>query len=241
VNELSPDPTTLISSLKVISRQLKAGAKIFELHLEAVTISLISLIHNFFDAEELDIRLCKYITFCLHTFSESTPLKDHWAPPSVQQLLYELVTYLSNGVSESVLHHVLNNLIVKLIEDCTVSTFSGLIGLISEYENRDQFTEKWVKLSLKCFDACDTRLCAAANEEDIKAAFFVLERFFQKLAYEYLQGSQFGIRIIGVFRAFIGLVSEKSPELVNSRDVKKKLVVTAALFEPPEKKQTPSP
>jgi hypothetical protein len=237
----SDDPATLISSLKEISRQLKADAKIFEPHLESVTVSLISLIHTFFAVEELDIRLCKYIAFCLHTVFESMPLKDHLAPPLVQQLLYELVTHLSNGVNEPVLHQVLNNLIVKLIEDCTVSAFSGLIGLISEYENRDQFTEKWVKLSLKCFDACGARLCTAANEEDIKAVLFGLERFFQKFAYEYLQASQFGIRIIGVFKAFVGLLSGKFPDLVNSRDVRKKLVATAALFEQPEKKKTPSP
>jgi hypothetical protein len=201
-----------------------------------LVLLLVNLIHISFEADEINFRLCKYIAFCLAMAFEVTTLKQSIDPVIVQQLLYELVTHLSNGTGEQSLEQWMRNLVGKLIEECTLNTFTGLLTLIGDFENRVQFTEKWVKLALKCFEQCGTRLCEIVPQDKIQSALAALEKLLHRLTIEYIQESTMGVRIITIFRAFLTKVIEKYPDSINPHDQAKNPTILALIAIPPEKK-----
>jgi hypothetical protein len=231
VNLTSTDKDTLITSLRSISAQLKSDAHILESHLEVLTISLLTLVHVHFGDDDRNDRLCKYVAFCLISLLECTNLRDVISHMCVHQLLYELFTHLSNGLSDPNLHQVANKLLTTLIDECTIFSLGGIVSGFGEYENTEQFTENWIKLTTKCFQACGTRICNVAKEEDVKESLTILEKFFQKHPHATLLDSFIGRKIIRVIRTYLLEVFEKFPELVNSREVKKRLVVIPSILQ----------
>ena len=219
----SQDGQTVIQALKAISSKLKTNPEIFEPHLEVLTVSIINLIHFHLADPSSDERLNKYCTFCLLSLFNETSLKNVIPPVFVHQLVYELLTHLSNGVNEAMLNQVLNALIVKLIDDCTVFAFQGLLSAIGEYENKDMFTDRWIKLALKCFEACGVRICEVGQEDDVKEAIIMLEAFLEMHPHERLLSSSFGPKILHIARSFVELVVEKFSNVVNSREIRKRL------------------
>jgi hypothetical protein len=200
---------------------------------------LVNLIHSSFETDEINIRLCKNIAFCLSKVFEITTLKESIDPVVIQQLLYELVTHLSNGIGEQSLEQWMRNVVGKLIEDCTIATFVGLLSLIGDFENRVQFTEKWVKLALKCFEQCGLRICESGLDGRFDKALFALEKFLQQITFETLQQSPIGSRIIVSFRTFTGKVLEKFPEILKVVDVRIKFPGIVRLLAVPEIKKNP--
>jgi hypothetical protein len=227
----SSEKEVLIGSLKSITGQLKADSHVFDSHLEVLTISLLTLVHVHFSEENRNDRLCKYIAFCLLTLFDSTPLKDVISQICVHQLLYEMVTHLSNGLNEPNLNQVANKLVTTLIDECTLFSFSGIVAGFGEFENQEQFTQNWIKLTAKCFQACGARICQGEREEDVKESLMILEKFFQKHAYEYLLESPIGRKIISVIRTYSVTVFDKFGEVVNSKEVKKRLAVIPSILQ----------
>lgn len=226
----SADTSITIQALKSISAQLKEDPSIFEPHLEAMVVSLISIVHSYFASDPPPTRLCKYIAFCLLTLFNETSVKNIISQVLVQQLVYEMLTHMSNGINEAVLNQVLNALILKLIDDCTMFAFTGLLSAIGEFENRDQFTERWIRLGLKCFEACGVRICEIGQDEDIKQSQILLNNFLQKYSIEKLNSSTLGSRIVAVIRSFVELVNESFSEVMSSLDMKEALGDDAEIY-----------
>ena len=219
----SQDNQITIQALKSISNQLKTDPSIFEPHLEALTLWLITSVHTYFSIDPPPSRLCKYIALCLLTLFNETSLKDVISNEFIQQLIYEILTHLSNGINESVLNQVLNALIIKLIDDCTMFAFIGLLTALNEFQNKENYTEKWIRLGLKCFEACGVRICEVKNEEDIKQSIVLINKFLGRHGVEELQSSQIGIKIIFVLRSYLKLVYERFDDIVNTKEMKRKL------------------
>lgn len=226
----SQDTQIIIQALKSISQQLKVDPKIFEPHLEALIVSLITSVHTYFPNDPPANRLCKYIAFCLLTLFNETTLKDTIPQEFVQQLIYEMLTHLSNGINETVLNQVLNALIVKLINDCTMFAFVGLLSAISEYDNKEQFTERWIRLALKCFEACGVRICEVKDEKSILESIILVNQMLINNNIEQLDSSAIGKKIVGVLKSYVNLVFEKFSDVVNTKEMKKKLGNDAEIY-----------
>ena len=226
----SQDTQITIQALKSISQQLKTEPQIFEPHLEALIVSLITSVHTYFASDPPASRLCKYIAFCLLTLFNETSLKDTIPQPFVQQLVYEMLTHLSNGINEAVLNQVLNALIVKLINDCTMFAFIGLLSAIGEFENREQFTERWIRLALKCFEACGVRICEVKDEASIRDSIILVNNMLTKYGVEQLESSGIGSKIVGVLKSYVNLVFDRFDDVINTKDMKKTLGNDAEIY-----------
>jgi hypothetical protein len=64
----------------------------------------------------------------------------------------------------------------------------------------------------------------------VKESLSILEKFFQKHPHAYLLDSPIGRRIIDVIRTYAQAVFDKFPEIVNSKEVKKRLVVIPTIL-----------
>jgi hypothetical protein len=231
VSLTSPDKDTLISTLKAISGQLKPDSHVFDTHLEALTVSLLTLVHVHFSDENRNDRLCRYIAFCLVGLFESTPLKNVISQMFVHQLLYEMVTHLSNGLNEPSLNQIANKLVTTLIDECPLFSFSGIVSGFGEYDNEEQFTQNWIRLTTKCFQVCGARICELAKEEHVKESLMILEKFFQKHPYDHLRESLIGRKIVYAIRTYVLAVFDKFADLVSSKEVKKRLVVIPTILQ----------
>lgn len=225
----SQDTQVIIQALKAISQQLKAEPNIFEPHLEALIVSLITSVHTYFQSDPPQNRLCKYIAFCLLTLFNETTLKNTIPQIFVQQLVYEMLTHLSNGINETVLNQVLNALIVKLINDCTMYAFVALLSAINEFNN-DQFTERWIRLALKCFEACGNTICDMKNEDNICESLLLVNQMLTKNRIDELESSAIGTKIIGILKTYVNLVFEKFGDVANSKEFQKKLSSDAEIY-----------
>ena len=219
----SQDNQITIQALKSISLQLKTDPTIFEPHLEALTLWLITSVHTYFSIDPPPSRLCKYIALCLLTLFNETSLKEVISQEFIQQLIYEILTHLSNGINESVLNQVLNALIIKLIDDFTMFSFIGLLSALNEFENKEHYTEKWIRLGLKCFEACGVRICEVKNEDNIKQSIFLINKTLMKHSVKELQSSAIGAKIVNVIKSYLKLVYERFSNVVNTKEVRKKL------------------
>ncbi|OHS93682.1 hypothetical protein TRFO_40060 [Tritrichomonas foetus] len=226
----SQDTQITIQALKSISQQLKTEPKVFEPHLDALIVSLITSVHTYFASDPPASRLCKYIAFCLLTLFNETSLKDTIPQPFVQQLVYEMLTHLSNGINEAVLNQVLNALIVKLINDCTMFAFIGLLSAIGEFENREQYTERWIRLALKCFEACGVRICEVKDEQSICESIILVNKMLTKYGLEQLESSGIGAKIVGVLKSYVNLVFERFDDVVYTKEMKKTLGNDAEIY-----------
>jgi hypothetical protein len=227
--------------LREILKQFTADSHVFEPHVETMTLLLINLVHVHFNADEMNIRLCKYIAYCLVKVFETTSLKNQIEQIVVQQLLYELVTHLSNGLNEPNLHSWMTTIVLRLIEDCTQKTLAGLLVLIGDFEARAQVTGKWVKLAVKCFEQCGARVCDAGSADDGQAAIGKLEQFLEMVTVERIRGEKLGERIIGVFRCFARKAAEKWPNVFGSRDFQKTIPTVLALLEAGDQPKSRAP
>jgi hypothetical protein len=230
----SDDPVALVPTLREIRKQFAADARVFEPHVETMALLLLNLLHVHFNADEMNVRLCKFIAFCVLKMFEGTTIKERIDAIVVQQLLYELVTHLSNGLSEPDLHAWMTAVVQRLIEDCTQRTLISLLVLIGDFDARSQVSAKWVKLAVKCFEQCGARVCDAGQADDGQAAIEALEQFLQTVTIERIRAEKFGDRIIGVFRGFLGKAAEKWPNLFGSRDFRNTIPIALALTEAPE-------
>ena len=225
----SNDAHSSIQAMKSITAQMKEDSKVFEPHLEPLVISLISKVHSQFGASPLPVRLCKYVSFCLLTLFSETPLKDAISPNLIYQIIYELLTHLSNGISEPVLNQVLNAIIVKLMEDCQMMSFNGLLKAIGEFENIEHFSDKWLRLALKCFEACGVRLCEIGNKTDIVNAVFRVDDFFEEHPIEEIQESPLGSKIMRAIQSFISLVGKNFYDTISTPENLKMLANSPVL------------
>lgn len=208
-----------IKAMKSITSQMKKDYKVFEFHLEPLVLSLIAKVHTQFGVNPLQVRLCKYVSFCILTLFNETPLKEKISQKLIQQLIFELLTHLSNGISEPVLNQVLNAIIVKLMEDCQMKSFCGLLSAIGEFENIEHFSDKWMKLALKCFEACGVRLCEIGNKSDIMSAVLKVDEFFEEHPLEEIQAAPIGPKILKTINSFISNVGQGYSELFESPDI----------------------
>lgn len=215
----SDDAAVSIKSMKSITSQMKKDYKVFENHLDPLVISLIAKMHIQFSANPLQVRLCKYVSFCILTLFSETPLKEKISQKLVQQIIYELLTHLSNGISEPVLNQVLNAIIVKLMEDCQMKSFYGLLSAIGEFENIEHFSDKWLRLALKCFEACGVRLCEIGNQTDIVSAILKIDEFFEEHPQEEIQEAPVGQKILKTINNFISLIGKNFSYLLDSPDI----------------------
>ncbi|KAH0793512.1 XMAP215 family protein [Histomonas meleagridis] len=201
----SDDTNVSVLALKSISSQMKKDPSVFKPHVDGLIIALIKKMHFQFSINPLPIRLCKYISFCLLTFFNETNLKNIIRVEFVHQIFYELLTHLSNGIVEPVLNQVLNAIIVKLMEDCPMKSFAALLEAIGEYNNLQQFNEKWIRLSIKCFDACGVRICEIGDAHHIAAAIIQIDQFYLKNPVQKIAQAQFGHKVIKAFNSFLSL------------------------------------
>jgi hypothetical protein len=219
IADLAADDDQLtIPGLKAIYGQMKKDATIFEKHVDALVVLLISLIHINFRAEHPPVRVCKYALFCLMTIFNEATLAEQIRKEFIQQIIYELLTHLSNGVSKPVLSQVLNAILVKLIEDCAMFGFMGFITAIGEYRNLSNFSEKWIRLALKCFEACGTRICEVGDIGNIVNTVILDDRFFVVTPEPDLSAMPLGDKIAAALTAFVRNVVQGFGEHVRKRE-----------------------
>jgi len=220
---MSSDSHIVIQSLKLISAQMKKDESVFRPHIDALIVSLLIKVHENFALQPLPTRLCKYISFCLLTLFSETSLKTLIQKEYIQQLVYEMLTHLSNGITESVINQVLNAIIVKLIEDCPLHSFIALLSALGEFEGNSGFSEKWLRLAIKCFEACGARICEVGNHSDISSTFGLIDQFFEMHQISILEKDPIGQKVYSVLQAFLNLVMQNFGEIIRSKDNIKKL------------------
>jgi hypothetical protein len=214
----SDDDHLTISALKSIYSQMKKDSAIFEKHVDAIVVLLISLIHTSFKAEHPPVRVCKYALFCLMTLFNEPILAEQIRKEFIEQIIYELLTHLSNGVSKPVLSQVLNAILVKLMEDCPLFGFMGFISAIGEHTNPTNFSEKWIRLALKCFEACGARICELGDITNIMNTLVLIDRFFKTHPEGTLSGTTLGEKIVNALTGFVRSVVQGYGEQVRKRE-----------------------
>ena len=204
----SSDHRVMIQALKSLSTQMKDNPSLFMKHTDALVIALISKIHTQFGADPIPIRVCKYLAFCLLNLFNETDLTNGIKKEYIQQIIYELLTHLTNGISEPVLNQVLNAIIIKLLEDCPMFSFMGLLAAVGEWNNYEQVSEKWIRMSLKCLEPCGVRICEIGNVNDVKTAVQLVKDFLKTNPKEQIEASPIGGKIMTVLNNFLHLASE---------------------------------
>lgn len=226
INDLMSDETGVaVPALKSISAQLKKDETIFKSHLDALMILLLSKVHTYFAMAEPPTRFCKYIAFCLLTLFSETKLSPLIPKEHIQQLLYEMMTHLTNGTAEGVLNQVMNAIIIKVIEDCSMFAFMGLLAAIGEYDGDWQrnLSEKWLRLAIKCFEASGARICELGNQTDIFNSFSLIDQFFEMHDKESMVKTQMGAKVFQSIRNYGELVMKNYYDVITSKENLKKL------------------
>ncbi|EAY14366.1 hypothetical protein TVAG_255580 [Trichomonas vaginalis G3] len=224
----SPDNAQSVSAFKAISKQLEVDASVFNNHLDALVLAIIAKVHVFFAAEPPPVRLYKYIAFCIFSLLEKTDLPSVIRPSVVKQLMLEVITRLCNGVEDQMSNQSLNFIILKLMDTCTSLSFKALIDALMQCID-GMFPERWVKIALKCFDACvqhitqDDNQQKSGNEDEISVCVIESENVFKKTGYKTLKETELGQRIIQTLKKFIGSVKEQYPSVLERPDVVKAL------------------
>ena len=204
----SSEHRVMIQALKSLSTEMKENPSLFMKHTDALVVALISKIHTQFAADPIPIRVCKYLAFCLLNLFNETDLTNGIKREYIQQIIYELLTHLTNGISEPVLNQVLNAIIIKLLEDCPMYSFMGLLAAVGEWNNYDQISEKWLRMSLKCLEPCGVRICEIGNVGDVKTAVQLVKEFLKKNPKEQIEASPIGGKIMTVLNNFLRLAAE---------------------------------
>ena len=242
---MSQDQNSIINALKSISAQLKKDENIFKPHIIPLIVTLINKVHIFFPQKEPQMRLCKYISFCLLTLFSETTLSSLIEKEYIQQLLYELLTHLSNGQLESVINQVLNAIIVKIIEDCSMFAFMGLLAAMGEYEGKGEFSEKWLILAIKYFETCGARICEVGNSTDICNTFSLIDQFFEKHDINTIEKNPIGAKVFAAIKSFGNIVITNYNDLIQSSESIKKLGPNSTILKltqpqvsPPSQAQT---
>lgn len=215
----SSDAHTSIQALKSITNQLKKDPNVFEPHIDALFISLLAKIHTHFSIQPIPLRLCKYSVFCVLTLFSETNLKSLIQYNYIRQLLFEILTHLSNGITEQVINQVLNALIYKLIDDCNLYMFLSLLTALGEYENYELYSMKWIKLALKCFDACGTRMCQLQVIKNIQTSLNSIESFLEQHSIEEFEETTMGSKVLQSIAAFVNLVASNFSEMIESNEI----------------------
>jgi hypothetical protein len=214
----SDDDQFTIPALKSINAQMKKDAAIFEKHIDALVVLLISLIHTTFQTEHPPVRVCKYALFCLMSLFNAPTLTEQIRKEFIEQIIYELLTHLSNGVSKPVLSQVLNAILVKLMEDCPMFGFMGFISAIGEIANPTKFSEKWIRLALKCFEACAVRICDIGEVSHIVNALVLVDRFFAANPDGTLAGTPLGEKVVNGLTGFVRTVVQRYGEQLKRKE-----------------------
>lgn len=217
------DSHTDIQALKNISAYLKKDENMFRSHLDALIVSLLILVHNNFSQPNPPMRLCKYILFCLLTLISETSLSQYIPKEFIQQLIYEILTHLSNGINEAVINHVFNAIIVKLIDDRPMYAFMGLLAAVGEYETDGEFSEKWFRLAIKCFEACGARICEIGNHNDICNTFSLIDQFFDMHSLHTIGSNFIGAKVLNAIQSYATIVMSKFSDMIRSKESMKKL------------------
>jgi hypothetical protein len=222
----SLDVATSIKALKSIANQLDIDASVFNIHLEALTLSLIAKIHVFFAMEPPPIRLFKYIFYCLFTLLEKTDLPKVISYSSLNQIIMEIITRLCNGVGDDKNStQYFTVMLAKLSQECTHFTFKSLINAAS-HEIDQIYPEIWVKMACKCFDSCIDIILSNEDkdqddfENDIISGLSECETLIRSKGVEELKKSSVGIRLINSIRKFGRAVADQYPEILQRADVK---------------------
>jgi hypothetical protein len=214
----SSDPHVAIQALKAISTQMKKGPSVLEKHIEALTVLLISQIHTQFAVEHPPIRFCKYVSVCLLTLFSESNLCEGVRKEFIQQIVYELLTHLSNGINETVLNQLLNAIIVKLMENCPMFAFMGFLSAVGEYQNYQSFSDKWIRLALKCFEASGARICELGNASDVVNTLVLVDRFFLQQDPTQIEAAPLGERIMSALSGFVHLVAQGFGDEVRKKE-----------------------
>jgi hypothetical protein len=209
----SGDPQTAVAALKSLSGQLKKDSSIFTPHVDPLMVSLLAAMHSQFRCLPLPVRICKYISFCILTLLTETRLASGLSETLVRQLVTELLQNLSASSTEQIINQVLNAIILKLIEDSPLRSFSAFLASLSDFTD-EGISEKRIKLAIKCLEASGLRLCEVGQADAIHSASFVTAEFFGKHKPSVLQQSQRGEKILAALNGFTALVesSKTRPE-----------------------------
>ena len=238
VGIMSPDMQVSIKSLKYISALLKSDEKVLLPHLDYLTVSLILKIHvkeiPAKGDDDLPLKHYKHTLLCLLTlFNESTlfmSIKKEY----IQQIVYEMITLLSNGTKEpkpdKVISDVLNAIIVKLIDECTMFSFMALLAAIGEFDSGNEFSEKWFRLASKCFEACGEKICEAGNNVDICNTFSLIDQFFEMHDINHIEDTHLGTKAFNVIKKYALLVMQKYESVIRSKESLKKFGANSTIL-----------
>ena len=219
----SNDSHLIFSSIKSISNQLKTDPSVFTIHLDPLITSLISVFHSQFSSSPIPIRLCKYLSFCLLAFLNESSFNLNLQSDSVNQIVLETITHLSNGISEPILNQVLNAVMVKIMEDYQYLTFKALILAISEYKNSDKLSDIWFKFAIKCFETCNIRICEKGKIDEIIQTIVDLDSFYQNNPMKELAQIHIGQKINKAITKYLTLVIQKYPDILDKHNLKSSL------------------
>ena len=95
---------------------------------------------------------------------------------------------------------------------------------------KEQFTERWIRLALKWFEACGVRICEVKDEKSIRESIILVNQMLINNNIEQLDSSAIGKKIVGVLKSYVNLVFEKFSDLVNTKEMKKKLGNDAEIY-----------
>lgn len=225
----SQDMPVSIEALKNITKQVDADPSVFTPHLEVLILSIISKIHEFFAVEPPPSRLYKYISYCIFELLDKTSLSRQISQACVQQLVYEIITRLSNGLTDTVTTQSLNFLMVKLMELCPQATFKALLTALGEFDNPDQFNENWVRLALKCFEPCRDAVYGL-NPSSLVDCLCAVEHFLRYHNYNEIRKCSFGTKMVNSIKSFVEQSFEANPGIRDSSEFRQKVGNNAHLF-----------
>lgn len=202
----------VIKAIKAISGQLQIEPKVIEKHNKALLTSIIIAMHKSFEANQ--IRLSKYLAFCLLTLFDESSLSKTITDIEVQQVIFEMITQLSNNIDEPILNQVLNAIIVKIIDTAPIFAFRGLLKTFDEYQNPN-LNDKWILLAIKCFEACCSRIADAFNESIIIESLIILNDFFKENSSCYLMQTSIEKKFMRCFQNYLKIINQKDPNLLS--------------------------
>jgi hypothetical protein len=71
---------------------------------------------------------------------------------------------------------LLNAIIVKLMENCPMFPFMRFLSAVGKYQNSQSFSDKWIRLALKCSEASGARACELGNTADVFNTLALVDR-----------------------------------------------------------------
>jgi hypothetical protein len=117
----------------------------------------------------------------------------------------ELLVNLSGASAEQVINQVLNAIILKLIEDSPLRSFSAFLAFLVNYGD-ESIPEKRIKLAIKCLETSGLRLCEVGNAEDIHTASYLAGQFLGNQKIPVLQQSPRGEKVLAALNGFTALI-----------------------------------